>query len=112
MIPICLHPPRFQCLDPPHRQCFVWPTACRRCFRSHSKAPTAVDAELFTSPYELRALVRVFGLYGARELGRRAEHTLMGVVASLDAALSAGEVTLTAMRDKFKVRTFYSLVPQ
>ncbi|KAK9814453.1 hypothetical protein WJX72_006133 [[Myrmecia] bisecta] len=68
----------------------------RQTFTSRS-APgrPALDVALYASCAEVGALVRVFGVYGARELGRRMEHPLGEALAGLDAALLLHEPLLT-----------------
>lgn len=55
-------------------------------------------------PAELRALVRVFGLCGARELGRRLERPMADAVSGILAMLAAHSEQLSRLTTAYRVR--------
>eukprot|EP00884_Botryococcus_braunii_P021814 jgi/Botrbrau1/8316/Bobra.0081s0005.1 len=69
----------------------------RQTFVSTSKG--ALDLVDYASEAQLRAFVRVFGLYGARELGYRAGQALEDAIAGLQSVMSACEPVLRGLKE-------------
>lgn len=87
------------------RQLAILPSShplCPCCRQSFYSSRGSLLAE-YASEAELRALVRTFGLYGARELGACTERPLAGAVSGLHAMLASNEELLSQLHAEFKV---------
>lgn len=74
--------------------------ACRRSFVSPDKP---LDAALYASFEELRAVCHTWGLYGVKELASRSEAVLAEAMAILDTALRMHEPLLQRLKTEYLV---------
>lgn len=81
---------------------FSWLTCAHPCRGMFYSSRGSALAE-YACERELRALVRTFGLYGARELGARTEQPLAEAVSGLHAILASHEELLSNLHTDSEV---------